>query len=128
MALLPMPTEVIERIDKIRRDFLWKGNREKHKFLLIKWEKVTQPKYQGSLGVKNLAVHNKSMMVNWLWRYNLEDEGLWNEVIMAKHGRLNQWWTNITHFLTEWDGGRVLGCCVTHLIGTLTLNWVFVYS
>ena len=128
MALFLMPTEIIEQINKLRRTFLWEGNKVEHKFHLIKWEKVTQPKYQGSLGVKNLAVHNKSMMVNWLWRYNLEDEGLWNEVIMAKHGRLNQWWTNITHFLTEWDGGRVLGCSVTHLIGTLTLNWVFVYS
>ncbi|WMV19388.1 hypothetical protein MTR67_012773, partial [Solanum verrucosum] len=63
MALLPMPTEVIEQIDKIRRDFLRKGNREKHKFLLIEWDKVTQPKCQGSLGFKNPAVHNKSMMM-----------------------------------------------------------------
>jgi len=96
MALLPMPSEVIEQIDKIRRDFLWKGNREKHKFHLIKWEKVTQPKYQGGLGIKNLAAHNKSMMMKWLWRYNLEDAGLWKEVIIAKHGRLNQWCSNIT--------------------------------
>ncbi|WMV47268.1 hypothetical protein MTR67_040653, partial [Solanum verrucosum] len=96
MALLPMPSEVIEHIDKIRRDFLWKGNREKHKFHLIEWEKVTQPKYQGGLGIKNLAAHNKSMMMKWLWRYNLEDAGLWKEVIIAKHGRLNQWCSNIT--------------------------------
>ncbi|WMV25457.1 hypothetical protein MTR67_018842 [Solanum verrucosum] len=96
MALLPMPSEVIEQIDKIRRDFLWKGNREKHKFHLIEWEKVTQPKYQGGLGIKNLAAHKRSMMMKWLWRYNLEDAGLWKEVIIAKHGRLNQWCSNIT--------------------------------
>ncbi|WMV36278.1 hypothetical protein MTR67_029663 [Solanum verrucosum] len=84
--------------EKVFRGALQKlqGNREKHKFHLIEWEKVTQPKYQGGLGIKNLAAHNKSMMMKWLWRYNLEDAGLWKEVIIAKHGRLNQWCSNIT--------------------------------
>ncbi|WMV14124.1 hypothetical protein MTR67_007509 [Solanum verrucosum] len=36
------------------------------------------------------------MMMKWLWRYNLENAGIWKEVIIAKHGRLNQWCSNIT--------------------------------
>ncbi|KAG5610230.1 hypothetical protein H5410_021511 [Solanum commersonii] len=57
MALFPMPTEVLQQIDKIRRVFLWEGNNQNHKFHLLKWE-VIQQKYHG-LGI-NLAFHNKS--------------------------------------------------------------------
>lgn len=67
MALFPMPTKVLEQIDKIRGDLLWEENNQGHKFHLIKWEKVTQPKYQGGLGIEDLAAHKKSVMMKWLW-------------------------------------------------------------
>ncbi|KAG5620676.1 hypothetical protein H5410_005894 [Solanum commersonii] len=36
------------------------------------------------------------MMMKCLWRYNLGEAGLCKDVILAKHGRLNQWCTDIT--------------------------------
>ncbi|CAN4115232.1 unnamed protein product [Withania somnifera] len=77
---LTLINSVLESLP-IRRNFLWEGNREKHKFHLIKWEKVTQPKYHGGLGIKNLAAHNKSMIMKWLWRYNLGEAGLWKMLL-----------------------------------------------
>lgn len=111
LALFTMPSEVLDRIDKLRRDFLWEGNNKGHKFHLIKWERVIQPKYQEGLGIKNLVAHNKVMMWKWLWRFNMEETGLWREVIIAKHGRLNQWCTKFTNHpygVGLWKGIRNL--------------------
>ena len=74
-----------QRLDKIRRDFLWEGNKD-HKIHLVKWAKVTLPKQYRGLGIKDLALHNKCMLLKWHWRYNQEATGLWKEVIQAKCG------------------------------------------
>lgn len=65
-----------KRLDQIRTNFLWNGNSQSHKFYLVKWSKVILPKEHGGLGFKDLILHNKSMIMKWNWRYNLEDPGL----------------------------------------------------
>ncbi|XP_060212175.1 uncharacterized protein LOC132639770 [Lycium barbarum] len=111
MALFQIPTGVLEQIDKLRRDFLWEGNSEDHKYHLVKWEKESLPKFQGGLGIKDLAAHNKSMMMKWLWRFNLEDAGLWKDVVIAKHGILDHWCTKastLPYGVGVWKGIRRL--------------------
>ena len=72
MSLLLMPAQVKHRLDKIRRDFLWEGNNKDHEIHLVEWAKVTMPKQYGGLGIKDLALHNKCMLLKWHWRYNQE--------------------------------------------------------
>ncbi|KAG5576512.1 hypothetical protein H5410_056646 [Solanum commersonii] len=111
MPLFPIPAKVLEKLDRMRRNFLWEGNNKDHKFHLVKWAKVTQPKSQGGLGIKDLAAHNKSMMMKWLWRYGTDDIGLWKEVIKAKHGELTHWSTNVSAdaYGDIWLGDTTLG-------------------
>ena len=45
----------------------------------------------GGLGVRNLKMHNNSLHTKWLWRYNLEDQALWKELIQNKYGQEDQW-------------------------------------
>lgn len=40
MALFPIPNKVLRQLDKIRRDFLWEGNKG-HQLHLVKWSKCT---------------------------------------------------------------------------------------
>ena len=65
MSLLLMPAQVKQQLDKIRRDSLWEGNNMDHKIHLVKWAKVTLPKQCGGLGIKDLALHNKCMLLKW---------------------------------------------------------------
>ncbi|KAF3672269.1 F-box/kelch-repeat protein [Capsicum annuum] len=65
--------------DKIRRDFLWEGNSESHKLLLVKLPKVTLPKHLGGSGIRDLAIHSKCMLMKWHRRFIQEDFGLWKE-------------------------------------------------
>ena len=50
MSLFKMPKVVIERLDRIRRDFLWDGQGDKKKLHLMKWSEVIKPKSSGGLG------------------------------------------------------------------------------
>lgn len=63
MSLFPLPGKVLNQLDKVRRNLLWEGNGEGHKFHLVKWSNVARPKLRGGLGIRDLAKHNKSMLV-----------------------------------------------------------------
>nr|XP_016486391.1 PREDICTED: uncharacterized protein LOC107806694 [Nicotiana tabacum] len=96
---------VLKWLDKIRRDFLWEGNNSSHKYHLIKWDKVLQPKCKGGLGVGYLDKHNKGLLMKWLWRHGTCKPSLWKEVINAKHGIKDNWNTkivNASHGVGPW--------------------------
>nr|XP_016438177.1 PREDICTED: uncharacterized protein LOC107764153 [Nicotiana tabacum] len=95
MSLFSIPKKVLKWLDKIKRDFLWEGNNSSHKYHLIKWDKVLQPKCKGGLGVRYLDKHNKGLLMKWLWRNGTCKPSLWKEVINAKHGIKDNWSTKI---------------------------------
>ncbi|XP_070005716.1 uncharacterized protein [Nicotiana sylvestris] len=71
-------------------------NSEGHKFHLVKWATVTQPKSLGGLGIRDLSKHNKSLLMKWNWRYGQEGTSLWKEIVKAKYGHLDNWSTRTT--------------------------------
>ena len=49
MFVFPAPPDkVIQRIDALRRNFFWRGNEDKKKFHLVKWEEVIKNKKRGT--------------------------------------------------------------------------------
>ena len=56
ISIFPIPNGLIQRLDKIRRDFLWKGTEENDSTVkhLDKWNKALWGKKYGGLGVRNL--------------------------------------------------------------------------
>jgi len=94
MSLFPMPGKIIQRLDTIRRNFLWQGNGEGvKKFHLVKWDAVISNKKEGGLGIKNLKAHNKSLLLKWLWRLATDDQSLWKDTIFARYGKEGSWTT-----------------------------------
>ena len=91
MSLFPIPGSILKQIDRLRRRFLWEGNSLTHKYSLVKWKSVTQPKFQGGLGIRNLQLHNKSLLMKWLWRYGQTEAGFWRDIIKAKYGIQDRW-------------------------------------
>ncbi|KAF3654186.1 hypothetical protein FXO37_16616 [Capsicum annuum] len=97
MTRFPIPSKILKQLDRIRRDFLWEGNNKDHKFHLVKWIKVVRPKQMGGLDIKDLALHNKCLLMKWIWRYIQVDQALWKEVIKAKHGVENHWCSKLSN-------------------------------
>ena len=64
------------------------GNGEDKTFHLVSWKKVCQPIDCGGLGIKNLRLFNRALLGKWLWRYHLESNDFWKNVIDVKYGTL----------------------------------------
>ena len=52
---------------------------------LIVWEKVTMPQDQGGLGVIDLAVHNKTLLLKHFNNFFNHRELQWVKLIYEKH-------------------------------------------
>ncbi|KAG5624891.1 hypothetical protein H5410_010109 [Solanum commersonii] len=82
MSLFPIPAKVEERLDKLRRDFLWLGNKEGKGRHLFKWQVVQLHKQSGGggLGIRNPRIQNTCLLSKWLWRFTRETHALWREL------------------------------------------------
>ncbi|WMV38922.1 hypothetical protein MTR67_032307 [Solanum verrucosum] len=90
-----LPTYVMSLFpDSLRRNFIWQGNKEKKAIHLVKWECLITSKKDGGLGIRDLKAHNQSLLMKWLWRYNLETDALWRRFIHDKYGQDDQWCSN----------------------------------
>jgi hypothetical protein len=65
MSMFMLPKWVIQKIDKIRRRFLWHGHKEmldqKRPMYLARWELVTRPKKWGALELVALQQQTKAL-------------------------------------------------------------------
>lgn len=67
---------MIKRLDKLARDFIWKGDDAETKssgHCLVRWSMVQRPKELGGLGIKDLEKFGKALRQRWLWHN-------WNQV------------------------------------------------
>ncbi|RVW45036.1 putative ribonuclease H protein [Vitis vinifera] len=92
MSLFRMPKSVARRLDKVQRDFLWGGGSEEKKAHLIKWEAICEDKSKGGLGLRKLVLLNKALLGKWVWRFAIDRDDLWKQVIIAKYGQEGHGW------------------------------------
>jgi hypothetical protein len=76
LSLFPIPVRVANRLNKIRKDFLWGGIGDEAKFHLVIWNKICTPLHAGGLGAHNFIQFNRALLGKWLWRYSREREAL----------------------------------------------------
>lgn len=78
MCCFTLPVWVIDRIDRIRRSFLWGKNEvDKAGISLINWEAACLPKKWGGMGIIDLRVQNTALLLRWWWRQYEEPTALW---------------------------------------------------
>jgi len=41
MSLFPIPKSIEKKLNRVRRAFLWQGNKEKRGYNLVKWDELT---------------------------------------------------------------------------------------
>lgn len=76
---------VIEKINKITRQFLWCGDKEKKSLSLVSWDIVQAPKNQGGLGIGNFLHKNLAMLFKWIWRYFKDPNQFWCRAVKSKY-------------------------------------------
>lgn len=78
MSAVPLLQGTIDSMDKIRRAFLWSGDDTvSGAQCLVAWEQVSQPKENDGLGVKNIVVQNKCLLLKLIHRLHHPDGSAW---------------------------------------------------
>ena len=86
LSLFPIPAAVANRIEKIKWSFLWSGIRDEPKFHLVKWASVCALLSSSGLGIRKVRLFNEVLLGMWFWRFGLEKDALWRQVIEVKYG------------------------------------------
>lgn len=63
---------------------------------LVGWEEVCKPKKLGGLGITKIRDMNKALLSKWLWRFGIERDSLWRQVVAEKYGIYNDYETKTT--------------------------------
>ncbi|KAF3624870.1 putative oleosin Bn-III-like [Capsicum annuum] len=121
MSIFPILASVIKRIDRIRRNFFWKGTDDKIKFDLVKWEELT-------VGKKDVVCAKYGLEDNWatnminipyggtMWR---AIRNLW-PVMKAKINFKVQDPSSTVYFMKQTVGNACGTIGLLHAIGNLT--------
>jgi hypothetical protein len=98
MCTLKLPKNVIKQIDKLQQHCLWRGaDINAKKPPLVDWKSVCKPKIQGGLGVINLELQNKALLMKCLHKF---------------YNRVNIPWVNIiwdTHYNNSLPSAKPVG-------------------
>jgi mannosylglycoprotein endo-beta-mannosidase len=69
---------LINKLDKIRRNFFWKGTEQASGgHCLVKWPVVKRPKNVGGLGVLDLELFSRALRLRWMWYQFVDPERPW---------------------------------------------------
>lgn len=96
---------VLDKIEARIRRFFW-GKIEGGYMALVSWKDITLPKELGGLGIRDIWVLNRALLMKNLWKLASSAQPLWAQVLLAKYypeGTL--WDTNRTYACTSlWRG------------------------
>lgn len=85
MSVIRLPEWVINEIDKIRRQFLWKGASEQGKgYHLVDWQTVCKPKDIGGLGILDMRIFNQSLLLKWIWWWHKNEQKIWKPIMQIE--------------------------------------------
>lgn len=82
MTSFALPKWVLNRIDRMRRNFLWgKAEGQGVGIPPLNWPTVCLPKRYGGLGVTDLELRNISLLLRWWWKPYQQADGLWSVTV-----------------------------------------------
>ncbi|KAL9687736.1 hypothetical protein QQ045_032143 [Rhodiola kirilowii] len=76
MRVLLFPKFVLKKVAAICRNFLWSGT-SVGKRNLVAWKRVTRSKDEGGLGIKNIFIFNKALLLKQIWDLCLKKDSMW---------------------------------------------------
>jgi hypothetical protein len=78
LIVMNIPNWMVKSIDKIRREFIWKGRKEANGgSCLVSWDIVTRPINLGGLGIPNLQFMSWALQSKWLWLEKMDPNRPW---------------------------------------------------
>ena len=88
LSLFPILASMANQIERLQRNVLWGSLGDDPKIHFVKWASVCAPISSGGLGIRKLSLLNEALLGKWLWRFGIEKDALWRQVIESKYGSL----------------------------------------
>ena len=63
---------------------------------MVKWDIVCSSKVKGGLGIRSLLNFNKALLGKWNWRFAMEENLVWRNIISLKYGMEDGGWFSNT--------------------------------
>lgn len=92
MSLYKMPMGVRNEIERLMKVFLWRGGVNGRGLHLVGWEDVTRRKEAGGIGMTSLGDMNSALLVKRLWRFGMEHNAFWRNLVCEKMGYSGKEW------------------------------------
>jgi hypothetical protein len=86
----------IEQINTIIRRFWWAGVQEEHQtnhIAFCSWDDICKPPEQGGLGIRDMELINKSLLIQSTWNVSTNKDPLLTATLKAKYFPHNIFWT-----------------------------------
>jgi hypothetical protein len=129
MSSLKLQKGIIQICNRAQRHCLWAKEEESTSVnALAAWSLVCRPKKHGGLGVRNLELQNKALLLKQLHKFYSKDSTPWVSLVWSLYGdgvphamtkRGSFWWKNIFSFVGEYRS--ITNCSIQS--GTSVLFW-----
>ena len=124
--------KVGDRLEKLKRWFLWGGNSNQKKIAWVSWGTVCMPKEAGGLGIRDLRKFNYVLLGKWHWNlFHCQGE-LWAQVLNSKYGgwrnldeirrsnRESIWWRDLSFICNLPEEGSWFNSNIKWKIGSVS--------
>ncbi|GKV19211.1 hypothetical protein SLEP1_g29500 [Rubroshorea leprosula] len=79
------PASIHKELDTISRNFIWGSTSTKRKANLISWDRITQPRKAGGIGIRASSEVNQAAMAKLHWRMITEVQKPWAKAFISKY-------------------------------------------
>ncbi|XP_062075984.1 uncharacterized protein LOC133780125 [Humulus lupulus] len=81
--IMVLPSKILQQINTICRNFLWKGMAESNSSGQVSWDVVCRPKAEGGLGFRRIKEWNEAAIGKYVWAVASKKDSLWVRWIHA---------------------------------------------
>src|ERR1041385_6438773 len=81
LCSLAIPQGIFKQLERIQKQCLWRGNSDTPRQSLAAWELVCRPKKKGGLGIVNLQIQNKTLLLKHLHKFYNKENVPWVSLI-----------------------------------------------
>lgn len=107
-SIFNLPSSVIDNIERILRQFLWKGTTLGRGGAKVSWDDVCLPKVEGGLGIRKLKDYNKASMLKFIWILFTDKESLWCRWVHSNFLKRRNFWISSQPRCCSWAWKKIL--------------------